>query len=191
MNENSNDATQNQGLIIVDSLLNRTTKETVALIKAAVDSGDNDPAYVGVVLKKFAKIAEEVKKDEDLQNTIEIATKLHQTGSTKTFQLYGAKITIADGGFWDYSNTTDPVLERLLEIQTHVKEQIKLRQTELQAKAIAWERKADPANIIEFGIKPFTVTWEEIPELKWDEAIGSVDTNPPIKRGKEQLRYSL
>ena len=183
--------TNEQGIAIIDNLLNRPSKETVALIKQAILRGESDPAYVGVVLKKFAKVADTVKKDKDLQDIIEKETKLHQEGNTKTFTLYGAKVTIANTGFWDYSQTQDPLLEKMEEIAQTMKEQIKLRKEQIQSQALAWESKNTPGNIVEFGLKPFNVTWDDLPKLTWEEGIGEVETNPPTKKGKETLRYTL
>jgi len=191
MNSNINEERQSKELIIVNNLLNRSTKETVALIKEAIESGESDPAYVGVVLKKFAKVQELVKANKNLQSTIDSETRKYQQGNAKTFTLHGAKITVANTGFWDYNQTKDPLLEKLMEIEELVKIQLKLRREELQAKAIAWESKNSPGNIVKFGLKPFTVAWQQLPELIWEDAEGEVDTSPPIKRGQETLRYSL
>jgi len=180
-----------QGLSIVDTLLNRSSKETVALIKQAIQEGEANPAYVGVVLKKFAKVAEVVKKDKELIEVIETDTKTYQEGTAKTFSVYGAKVTIASGGFWDYSNTNDPYLTKLQEIEALMKEMIKKRKEEIVAKTVVWNTKNTPQNVINFGIKAFTLTWDDMPNLTWDEAVGEVTTNPPVKIGKETLRYTL
>ncbi len=177
--------------IVPSSIMSQPASETVASIKKIVESGDIDAAYVGIALKKFAKLSELVKKDVALQETIEEATLKYQEGNTKTFNVHGAKITVANRSFWDYSSTTDPVLDKLLEIEKDVKEFIKSRKEELQNKATAWEKKNSPENIVEFGIKSFSVTWEELPKLSWEEGIGDIETNPPSKRLTPQLRYSV
>ena len=143
------------------------------------------------MLKKFAKVAETVKKDKELQEIIETQTKVHREGTAKSFSLYGAKITVANTGFWDYTNTQDPLLEKMEEIAVILKEQIKLRKEQVQAQTLAWESKNSPQNIVEFGLKPFNLTWDELPTLTWEEAAGEVATNPPVKRSKETLRYTL
>lgn len=186
--KNTNDDTD---IIEINSIISRPSKATVTIIKEAVLAGETDPAYVGVVLKKLHKVAEEVKKDKDVQDIIETATKLYQEGTAKTFNLHGAKITIANTGFWDYSTTQDPLLEKMEEIAKTMKEQIKLRKEQVQAQALAWESKNKPQDIVEFGLKPFNITWDDMPVLTWDEAGGEVSTNPPVKKGKETLRYSL
>lgn len=192
-NEDTNkDQNTNTGLAIVKNLMTVPTKETVNRIREVIESGDVDTAYMAVVIKKFAKIAEVIKeKNKDLQEIMNDAVKAYQIGTAKTFNVYGAKVTLANRGYWDYSRTQDPVLEKMLEIQADLKIQIKARQDELQAKALAWETKNSPKNIIDFGLKSFNITWDELPELKWIEGAGEVETNPPIKKGIEQLRYSL
>lgn len=191
MQKTHDEEVREQGLTIINNILDKPSKDTVALIKIAIENGDANPAYTGIVLKKLAKIAEEVKKDKNVQDIIETDTKKYNDGKGKTFMLHGAKITIANTGFWDYSNTEDPYLEALTTIQDTVKDLIKKRQEELQAKALAWESKNSPKNIVDFGLKPFNVTWDDFPELTWKEECGEVSTNPPIKRGHETLRYSL
>lgn len=183
--------TNNQAIAIVDGLISRPAKETVALIKNALDGGETDPAYVGVVLKKFAKVQELANKDSSIKELIHNETIKHQVGTTKTFALHGAKITIANTGFWDYSNTDDKYLEALQDIEKQVKELIKHRKEEVQNKVALWESKNNPLNVSKFGVKPFELSWDELPTLEWDGTYGEVDTNPPIKKGKETLRYSV
>lgn len=191
-NENTHDnEVREQGLAIINNILDRPSKATVALIKTAIENGEGDPAYTGIILKKLSKIAEEVKKDKTLQDIIESDTKKYNDGKGKTFTLHGAKITIANTGFWDYSTTEDPYMDELKSIEATVKDLIKKRQEELQAKAQAWETKNSPKNVVDFGLKPFNVSWDELPELKWNEGYGEIATNPPVKRGHETLRYSL
>jgi len=174
------------------NLLNQPSKDTVARIVELLKTGDIDAAYVGVGLKKFAKIAEEVKKDEGAWAIIEEETKKHQEGTKKTFTLYGAKITIATRGYWDYSQTEDPVLEAYIAIEKKVKELKKLREEYIQNESLAWEKRNEPkAGETSFGIKPFTLTWNEIPTLIFEEGVGEVSTNIATKKGQDQLRYSL
>jgi hypothetical protein len=180
-----------QGLAIINNILDKPSKVTVALIKSNIENGMGDPAYTGIVLKKFAKIAEEVKKDKTLQDIIETDTKRYNDDKGKTFMLHGAKITIANTGYTDFSTTEDEYLTRLVDIEAQVKDLIKKRKEELVAKAATWESQNSPKNIVDFGLKPFNVTWDNLPELTWIEGYGEVSTNPPIKKGHETLRYTL
>lgn len=192
MEQQESNPNQDTGLQIMNSLLTKKAKETKELIKTELINGNANPTYVGVVLKKFAKIAKEVSEDKDLRDIIETDTKNYQEGTAKTFEVFGAKITIANGGFWNYATTEDPFLAKMKDIVAILKEQIKARETELQVKAKAWEARNKPTDGgIDFTVKPFTVTWDELPKLTWEDGAGEVETNPPIKMGKEQLRYSV
>lgn len=191
MTEKTNDEVmKEQGTAIVESLVNRTSKETATLIKNAIENGEADPAYVGVVLKKFAKVQEIIKKDT-VQEVIDSETKKYQVGTTKTFPLYGAKVTLANTGYWDYGLTEDPYLEKLQAIEKQMKEMIKARKEQIQSQAAVHDSKNSPLNVQQFGLKPFTITWDDMPELTWVEGYGESDTNPPVKKGKETLRYTL
>lgn len=182
---------QKSGTAVFNGILSRKSKETVSLIAEQIENGEADPAYVGVALKKFAKIYEDIKKHK-VNDTIEDAIKKYQEGNVKTFDLFGAKITVANTGYWDFSMTEDPMLEAMEKIEKDIKEQIKLRKTELQNKAIAWEKRTVPVNgDVAFGVSKFTVDFETIPVLTWEESVGQVDTYPPVKKGKETLRFSL
>lgn len=189
---------------LVKNVVTVPTKETVTNIKHLIINGEISPAYAGVILKKFAKIAEEVKKDKEVTELIENDTKSFQEGTIKTFHCYGAKITIANRGYWDYSKTDDPLLNKLQEIEKDIAERIKNRKAELQLKTDLWEKDNKPKDKstqeafgestekqTKFGIRPFNVSWEALPELTWEEGYGETDTNPPIKRSTEQLRYSV
>lgn len=182
----------NKGITVFNGILSRNSKETVALIKKEVEEGNVDLAYLGVALKKLHKIAETVKEDKEIQYQIEEALKTYQEGTKKTFSLHGAKITIANTGYWDYSQTEDPMLEAMESIALQMKEQIKLRKEELQNKAIALEKRNTPTDGgMSFGVSSFNIDVETIPKLVWEEAIAQISTNPPIKKGKESLRFSL
>lgn len=176
---------------VFKGVLQNPTKDSITQIVELIKTGEVDPAYVGVGLKKMMKIAEGVKKDEGAWSIIEESTKSHQEGTKKTFNLYGAKITIATRGYWDYSQTEDPVLEAYNEIEKKVKDLKKLREEYIQNESEAWEKRNTPTGGQTFGIKPFILTFNEIPKLTFEENVGEVSTNPATKRGQEQLRYSL
>lgn len=183
---------QENKFVILNEVITNKATVTVDKIVTALKNGETDPVYIGVMLKKFAKVQEELYKNREARDIIESETKKFRPEKGKTFEIYGAKITIADGGFWDYSNTEDPLLEKLLEIETEVKEQIKLRKKELETKSEAWQKRNSSSNdLVNFKITPFTVTFDSLPSLEWEEAVGEIETNPPTKKGAEQLRYSV
>lgn len=208
MEENQKEEVNFEDTQLTAQVLNVPTKETVKYIKNSIITGDIEPARAGVFLKKFAKIAEEVKKDKSISEMIITDTKKHQDGTAKTFQCHGAKITLANRGYWDYSKTNDPLLEKLQEIEKDISERIKLRKKEIELKLAAWENENKPkpisaseafaeeepteeVNSPKFGMVAFPISWDALPELKWNEGWGEVQTNPPTKRNTEQIRYTV
>lgn len=193
MEEKKTNVNKETGIAIVSSLLNKKATETAELIKTGIIKGESNPTYVGVVLKKFEKIYEAVKKDKELFNLIAEDTKKYQEGTAKTFSVFGATITIANGrSFWDFKDTQDEYLNRLKTIEKEIKDLIKNREDELKLKAEAWSTKNTPQGGIDFQVKPFLVTWDELPKLEWEEGYGECETLPPVKRGgAEQLRYKV
>lgn len=177
---------------VFKGVLQASTKDSAARIIELLKTGEVDPAYVGVGLKKMEKIAELVKEDKGAKEIIEEATRQYQEGTKKTFHAFGAKITIATRGYWDYSQTEDPVLEAYNDIEKQVKELKKLREEYIQNKSEEWEKMNTPkAGALNFGIQPFNLTFDKIPKLEFEDSVGEVQTNPATKRGQDQFRYSV
>lgn len=181
------------GIQIFKGILSRPAKETTQQIADLVTNGEANPAYVGVVLKKFAKIFEDFKeKHKDAYNTVVEDTLKYKEGNKKSFKVFGATVTDSGKSYWDYSQTEDPLLEKLKEIETTIKEQIKGREAELQAKAEAWEKLNTPKDGgINFKISPFVIHVDSLPELIWEEAIADISTNPPLKKINSYLAYRV
>ena len=136
-----NEEVRQQGIAVFKSVLDNKASVTAEQVIKQLKEGEADPVYVSIVLKKFAKIQEEVFKDKDIKDmTIAEVSKFFEKNK-KTAELYGAKITVASGGYWDYSTTNDPYLDALKDIQKEVKELIKARETEIQAKAEIWHKQ--------------------------------------------------
>lgn len=194
MSEENSNVNTNANALVVDSVMNKPAKETLSTIRDLIDTGDVDVSYVAVVLKKYAKFSELLSKDKEfkaMKTELEDAIVAHQPGTTKTFHVHGAKVTLAEGGFWDYSTTEDPVLQSLTDIAKDVKALIASRQKYLQQLAADYNLKNKPLSVQEFGIKPFNVTWDDIPKLIWEDGAGEMQTNPPVKIGKTQVRMSV
>lgn len=189
--ENQENQKSSKEVGVFKGVLNQNTKDSAARIIELVKTGEVSPSYVGIGLKKMSKIFERIKEDKGVWEMIEADLKTHQEGTKKSFNLYGAKITVASTGFWDYSETEDPVLQAYNEIEAKVKELKKLREEYIQNKSIEWEKKNSPSGGQPFGITPFTITWDEIPKLIFEEAVGEVQTNPATKKGRDTLRFSL
>lgn len=186
------DNIKNQGVAIFKSVLANKADITAEQVVTNLLEGNADPVYVSIVLKKFAKIQEIVFKNADIKDmtVAEISKHFGKTG--KTANLYGAKITVASGGFWDYSTTDDPYLEKLQEIAEQVKDLIKARTDELEAKAKIWHKQnTENPTPGSFGVTSFNITVERLPRLEWDDQIDVIETNPPTKRGADQLRFTV
>lgn len=190
--ENSQNKEENNKVAPFKGIMVAPAKDTASRIIEIIKTGEEDAARIGVALKKMSKVAELIKEDKGATEIIEEATKQFQEGSKKTFHAHGAKITIATRGFWDYSQTEDPVLEAYNEIEKKVKELKKLREEYIQNKSEEWEKINTPKDGgLNFGIQPFNLTWDSIPKLDFDEGAGEVQTNPATKRGVDQFRYSV
>lgn len=185
------EAPKEQAIQIFKGVLSQKAQTTADVIISNLIEGKSNPIYIGVILKKFAKIQELVNKNREVSDLIIEETSKYFESKSKTIEMFGAKITVANTGYWDYSNTEDPYLQALEEINSKTSELIKARKEEIQAKAGAWESINTPGNIVSFGIKPFNITWDNMPFLEWEEAAGEISTNPPTKKGRETLRYTL
>lgn len=175
---------------VFKGIINTKVAVTTEFIVNQIKEGNVDPAYIGVVLKKFSKIQETLdKKHKDTKQIIQEATLKYKEGNSKTFELYGVKVQERERGYWDYSQTEDPVLERLKNIEKEVKTQIKAREDELKAKAAAYNSTNKVENILSEGIKSFVVHVDALPELVWKEAIADIETNPPVKMSTSSLAY--
>jgi len=184
--------TTNKPSIIFKGILGKPAKDTAKQVIEAIDEGKVDPLYAGVMLKKFSKIHEEVNKNSRAKGFIQDAVeRAIEDSKSKTAEAYGAKITLATRGFWDYEDTDDPYLEALENIYNRVGELIKARKKEVEAKANAWTKENDPMSVKTFGIRPFVLHWDRIPYLEFEEESGEVSTNPPVKKGSDHLRYTL
>jgi hypothetical protein len=186
---NTEDKNKQTGISIFKGILGNKASVTADQIISLLAEGEADPLYVGIVLKKFEKIQEAVFKNPQSKDNIIEELKKYLGDKGKTVQIHGSKIQLANTGYWDYSTTEDPLLEALTIIEKEVKEQIKLRQEELQNKAMAWEKRTTPKDG-KLGIDTsFVVTFEELPKLVWEESVGEIHTSPPIKKGSETLRF--
>jgi hypothetical protein len=187
------DENKKTGISLFKGIISKPSKETTTNIATMLLNGEGDAAFVGVALKKMHKIYEDLKKvHPDAYDVIVEETKKYQEGATKTFSVHGARVTLANTGFWDYSTTDDPYLEALLVIEKEMKILIKSRKEEVETKAEIWHNaNSNKKDLTDFKISSFNLMYDKLPRLEWEEGIEVVETNPPVKRGKEQLRYSV
>jgi len=177
---------QETGLEIFNQIQNQKALVTADNIKELILTGEANPTHVAVTLKRFAKIQEIIHNNKQLQEVItEDVKKYIEKGSTA--HAFGAKITVANYGYNDWSQTQDPVRDKLLEIQEQVKEQLKAREEEIIASSNAFLKKKDKG----LSIASYKITFDSLPKFEWEEIEGEVSTNPVTKNSKEGLRFTV
>lgn len=182
------DNTRQQGIAVFKSVLDNKSTVTSKQIINQLKEGNANPAYVIYILKKFAKIQEDVWKDKDVKELAIEEVKKYLEGNVKTAELFGADITVTSGNYWDYTHVNDPYLQELERIETEIKERIKARKEEIQAKATTFHNRR-PEDIISIG-NDFEMYVEEMPNLTFEKIQEIYVINPPVQRGKESLRFS-
>ncbi len=193
----NNNKLQEHGIISVNHLLDTPSKEIADKMSNSVREGEADSAMAMVFLKKLKKIHDLIldsqsnKGRKDVKELLEQGVLAYKEGTKKTFTLYGAEITEANGGRWDFSKTEDEYLQSLYRISKKVKSLIKLREDKLKIQAAEFQAKNKVKDVFEGGIKHFTVSWEDLPVLSFKEGYGEADTIPPTKYGATQLRFTL
>ena len=90
MNETEINSQNSINLIDNTTLIN--AKEFIEIIKQEIKSGNVNPLQGLTVIKRMAKIAEEVSKDEEIKESASKELDKHLAGNTKSIQLYGATI---------------------------------------------------------------------------------------------------
>ena len=188
----SND--KKQGLRVFNKIFTAPAKETAQTLIDNIKEGEVDAAYMMVALKKLSKVVENVLTkplDKEAKILLEEGIKAHQEGTAKTFSVYGARVTLADSGGLMYNDTEDPYLEELEKIEKQVKELVKLRKEYHKTKVKEWNAENSVSNIIEFGVRNYNVSWDKMPKFILEDAYGEVETNPPTKAGKAQLRFTV
>lgn len=151
-------------------------KDTVATIKDNLLDGNLDGVKVGIVLKKLAKISDELLKDPEVKDAI-YKDSVKYLGET----ILGGKISESATSTWyDFSICEHPELNQLYEIQTAVKERIKQLEEELKL-LIPKDQKIKTGV---FGVqatkKPIVV--EYYYNLSQEPSGEIIECDPPIKR---------
>lgn len=153
-------------------------------IVSRIKSGAINSALVGVVLKKFAKLQEEVNKDTEAKEIIFEETKKYQEGNKKTINLWGAKITIGSvRTWWEYHECSDPLWDALDSLEKEIKINKKQREAELQATV------PKVTNIFAMPTKAMII--EHMPKLIWEESGEVATIAPPVKKSTDGLKYSV
>lgn len=175
---------ENKGLKLL-SMANEMNVSTMSeQIVERIKEGSVNSALIGVVLKKFSKLLDEVNKDKEAKEIIFKETEKYKDGNKKTIELYGAKITIGSvRTWWEYHDCQDPLWDALDSIEKQIKEFKKQREKELQATV--------PAVNEIFGIPTKTLVIEQLPKLIWEESGEVIQITPPVKKSMDGLKYSV
>ena len=173
-----------KGLQLLSMANEMKVSDMSEIIIEKIKSGDINAPLIGVVLKKFAKLQEEVNKDVDAKRIIFDETSKHQEGNKKTIELYGAKITIGSVyTWWEYQDCQDPLWDALDNIEKQLKLFKKQREEELQATV--------PKVTSMFGIPTKAMIIEQLPKLIWEESGEVIQITPPAKKSTDGLKYSV
>lgn len=174
----------NKGLKLLSLANTMKVKDLSETIGQRIINGDVDAATIGVVLKKFSKLYDEVNKDKQVKEIIFKETSKYQNGTKKTFELLGAKITIGSvRSWWEYNECQDPLWDALDSIEQQIKLFKKQREEELQATV--------PKVTQMFGVPTKAMIIEQLPKLVWEESGEIVNITPPVKKVTEGLKYSV
>lgn len=175
----------------ISSLVKVTTafdsKNFIETIKSVIKEGNADPLAVYTVLKRMAKVAEEIFDDKEISTIVLNEADKYLSGSQKSFKLYSATICkMAVHTWYDFSACGHPVLDELYKIKKEVEIRIKALEEELKL-LIPKETKGQ----IGFGILPDTkqIVVDKIPFLKWEETDDQVVVQAPKKIQKEGLKF--
>lgn len=176
---------------LLDVRANFDCKSLIANIKENIIGGNISALEGAVVLKRMAKVSEEVLKDDTIKKMA--MTELEKyagelKGATKSVNLYSASMSISPTyTFYDFSQCGHEVLDQLYKIQEHCKEMIK--QIEEEVKTIpSTENKTQ----LEFGIENTgrEMVFSKMPSLQWEDygVIGNVQ--PPRKVQTIGIRFN-
>jgi hypothetical protein len=99
-------------------------KSFVEKAKEEILSGNESALKIECQLKAFEEVIKQLRSDNDIKYAVLDEAERY---GTKTFEEYGAKITIRDGGRYNYNNCEDSVYQDLIEQQNEIKEKIKKR----------------------------------------------------------------
>lgn len=133
INENGNEINNQQFLNLIDNTTLINAKEFIEVIKQEIKNGNVNPLQGLTVIKRMAKIAEEISKDEEIKESASKELDKHLTGNTKSIQLYGATICkAATYTFYDFSECNHPYYNELKSIQEQINNEVKRIEEELK-----------------------------------------------------------
>lgn len=172
----------------VDSPITKV-KDLVPIIQERILNGEIDAAKTGVILKKFAKLYEELFKGdagETVKDVIYEETIKYKENKA-TFELMGAKITDGVVRTWyDYEQCGDPLWNELNRLEGVLKKLKKEREEELKN-----TMPSDNQLVLGVGNKSILVPYELKIQKRNIEPNKVVQIIPPVKRQTYGLKYSV
>lgn len=176
---------------LVDIRTNITTVDVAKSIRDAILEGKVDEAKAGIILKKYAKVAEVLLKDEQVKSAIMAKTETYLNGQ-KSATFFGATVTkMATYTWYDFSNSNHPVLDALYEIQKEVKAHIESIEEELKLIIKKEDNKIIDRNSLEIPASPSkNILIESMPKLVWEDDGSTQEVKAPEKRQTIGLKYT-
>lgn len=174
---------------ILDIRQELLTKDIIQDCADKILNGEVDAARAGVIIKRMAKISEEILKIKKVKEAIYKETKKYIEGGQKN--IFGASISIAATyTTYDFKECGHIVLNELYNIQEQIKEAIKSIEDELK---LMIPTKDTMINVEgKFGIKDTSkdIVIKHIPELIWRENDDVINVKPPVKIQSIGLKYN-
>lgn len=167
----------------------KLTKDIITDIADKILSGEVNPAHAGVVIKRMAKISEEVLKIKPVKDAIFKETEKYIKGGQK--DIFGASISIAPTyTAYDFKECGHTVLNELYKIQEQVEEEIKIIEDELKLMIPTKETMQNVEG--QFGIKDTSkdVVIKLMPELVFKQNDDIINVKPPQKIQSIGLKYN-
>lgn len=161
-------------------------KSYIDKIITSIKSGNINPLSAFTIVKRMAKVSEEILKDKEVKKLAIDEANKYLGGNQKTFQLHGATISKAATYTWyDFSECNHPVLDELYKIQNEVKDRIKLLEDELKLLIVPETKQAT----LGVGMDTKSIVVESIPFLKWEQTEDQVVVHAPKKNQDIGLKY--
>lgn len=158
-------------------------KDVVDNLVSKVKSGEISALEMYVSMKNIEKIAEGAKKHKEVAEQALEEAHNHLEGNKKSFDYKNSKVTVTSTYTWyDFNETGDIYYERLKELETQLKQEIKKREEYL--KSLIPDPKA-------LKISKETVIVEQLPYFEFADCGEEINISPPVKKQKTGLKISF
>ncbi len=167
----------------------KLTKDIIQDTSDKILNGEVNAAHAGVVIKRMAKIAEEILKNKAVKDAIYKETEKYIQGGEKN--IFGASISISPTyTFYDFKDCGHVQLNELYSIQEQVKECIKNIEDELKLMVSTKSTLINTDGIL--GIKDTSkeVVINGMPYFEFKSCDDIVRVQAPIKVQSIGLKYN-